>query len=88
MSNVIRFLEQLGNRPAMSHAEYMAAVDLLDADDAQKRALLEVDHDRLTDLLGGRERMICMVASPDQEDMPAKSPDEQEETPTDPEPER
>ena len=85
MSNVIRFLEQLGNRPAMPHAEYVAAVDLLDADDAQKRALLDVDRDRLNDLLGGRAKMICMVASPDQEDMPAKSPDEQEETPAEPE---
>lgn len=85
MSNVIRFLEQLGGRPAMAHAEYVAAVTALDADDAQKRALLDEDRDRLNHLLGGRTTMICMVASPDQEDAPERSPDDQEEAPAEPE---
>jgi hypothetical protein len=82
MSNVIRFLETLGAQPAMSNAEYAAAVAHLDAAPEPKRALLGRNPVELSDLLGGRARMICMVATPQPDSVPDRSPDEQEqETP-------
>lgn len=81
MSNVVRFLETLGAQPAMSNADYAAAVAYLDAGEAPKRALLDRDSVELTGLLGGRARMICMVATPQPDNVPERSPDEQEQDP-------
>jgi hypothetical protein len=84
MSNVIRMLETMGAQPAMTPGEYAAAVRLLDTDEAQRKALLERDADTLNALLGGRPRMICMIATPQEEDAPARAPDEQEDAPSEP----
>ena len=79
MSNVIAFLESLGNNAAQSQLagdEYVAAVDALGLDDAPRQALLARDAAGLNDLLGGRSKMICALFPADQE--PQKD-DEQEE---------
>lgn len=64
MSNVIQFLEALGSNPSMtrlSAGDYAATVAALDADEAQRQALIARDHAALNDLLGGREKMACMI---------------------------
>lgn len=69
MTNVIRFLESLGSKPALSTADYTATVAALDADDAQRKLLLNRDCGALNDLIGGRERMVCSVWKPEEEPM-------------------
>ncbi|MGH8076816.1 MAG: hypothetical protein ACREPE_05760 [Lysobacter sp.] len=71
MSNVIQFLESLGRNSALtqlSAAEYAATVAALDANDEQRHALLTGDHAGLTDLLGGREQLLCVVFAPDEQE--------------------
>ncbi len=65
MSNVIQFLEAAGRTPTMSPAHYAAAVQALDVNDAQRQALLARDHAGLNDLLDGRTKMYCYIATPD-----------------------
>ena len=82
MSNVIRFLETLGNNPAQSRlsaAEYAAAVAVLDVDDAERQALLNRDQVALNDLLGGREKMLCLV-------WPSDEPGKEDDQPGDEQP--
>jgi hypothetical protein len=65
----MQFLEALGRDAAlsrMSPAEFAAAVDGLDADDSVRQALLERDATRLGDLLGGRQKMWCVLMTPDE----------------------
>lgn len=78
MSTVIRFMETLGQNPATSASEYAAAVALLDTGAAQREALLHADVDTLNALLGGRSRMVCMVA-PSEEEAPERAPDKDDE---------
>lgn len=91
MSNVIAFLESLGKNPALAEAaneDYAAAVDALGLDDAPRQALLDRDASALSDLLGGRSKMVCALFPAD--DQPAKeqeddvpqedSPDEKKES--------
>lgn len=64
MSNAIRFLEAMGNdasRGRLSAAEYANAVAQLDADESQRRALMERDHAALNDTLGGRVKMLHSI---------------------------
>jgi hypothetical protein len=64
MSNMVRFLETLGSNPALtklSAAEFEAIVATLDVDDAQRQALIARDDAALSDMLGGRERMLCVI---------------------------
>lgn len=64
MSNVIAFLEEMGNNAALasqSPEDYAAAVDALGLDDAPRKALLDRDPAALNDLLGGRLRMMCFL---------------------------
>lgn len=75
MSSVIRFLEAQGSRPALSATEYVAAVAALDADDVQRQALLDRDHDALGELLHARPKMFFYINTP--------SPDDQESVPDD-----
>lgn len=75
MSNVIRFLESLGQRPAMSAMEYAAAVRAADVSEAQAEALLAREGQLLGDLVGGRSRVFCAIAMPED--------DEAEQTPAD-----
>lgn len=68
MSNVIQFLETLGSNPAkarFSTTQYAAAVASLDLGDQQRRAMLDRDHAALNELLGGREKLYCLVATAD-----------------------
>ena len=63
MSNVIAFLESLGRSaaPAPTAAELADAVAALPVGDDAKSALLAGDTGTLSDLLGGRPKMICML---------------------------
>ncbi len=75
MSNVIQFLEAMGRKPALSPADYAASVAALEVDDAQRQALLERDHAGLNELLDGRVKMFCVIATPD-ERAPNDAPDQ------------
>ena len=69
MSNVIQFLEAMGRNPGLSRlsaADYAASVAALDLQDEQRDALLTRDQDALNGLLGGRTKMYCYVARPDE----------------------
>lgn len=74
MSNVIQFLEAAGQGVALAPVDYETAVASLDIDDAQREALFGRDHARLSDLLDGRIKMMCIVHAPLREDEP--SPDD------------
>lgn len=91
MSNVIAFLEQMGNNPALasqSPEDYAAAVDALGLDDAPRQALLERDPSALNDLLGGRPKMMCFLFPADGEknNEDGEVPDGESEVPADDEP--
>ena len=76
MSNMVRFLETLGSNPALtklSAAEFEAIVATLDVDNAQRQALIARDNAALNDLLGGRERMLCVIWPADE---PARENDQ------------
>lgn len=60
MSNVIQFLESMGRNPAMSAAQYAAAVDALNVSDSQKLALSQRDHAQLNVLLGGSVKPMML----------------------------
>ena len=80
MSNVVQFIERLGRDPkGLSIADYTASVAALDIDEEQRRALLERDQDALSALLGGREKMMCVV-------WPADEPGRQDDQPGDEQP--
>jgi hypothetical protein len=82
MSNMVRFLETLGSNPALtklSAAEFEAMVANLDVDDAQRQALVARDGAALNDMLGGRERMLCVI-------WPADEPVRENDQPGDDEP--
>lgn len=64
MSNDIQFLATLGRSPSLSSADYQSAVDALDLDGEQRRALLHRDSRALNSLLQGRAAMRCAVFSP------------------------
>ena len=71
MSNVIAFLESLGNNAAQSQLSgdaYVAAVDALALDDAPRQALLDRDADALSSLMGGRLKMMCLLFPADGEE--------------------
>jgi len=71
MSNVIAFLEEMGNNPALasqSPEDYAAAVDALGLDDAPRQALLDRDPSALNGLLGGRPQMMCILFPADGEE--------------------
>jgi hypothetical protein len=81
MSNVIRFLESVGSKP-LTAAEYAATVAVLNVEDSERKALFDCDREALSDLLGGRSKMYCVVVAPDEEDAPEapeEFPDEQPE---------
>ncbi|MFS8064399.1 MAG: hypothetical protein ACMG5Z_07395 [Luteimonas sp.] len=62
MSNVIRFLESMGSQP-ISAADSAATVVALEVNASQRQALLDRDHTALSDLLGGRKEMRCLIFS-------------------------
>lgn len=71
MSNVIAFLEKMGNNAALANQapeDYAAAVDALGLDDAPRQALLDRDASALNGLLGGRMQMMCLLFPADGEE--------------------
>lgn len=75
MSNVITFLEQLGQDPTLagrSPEAYAAAVDALGLDNAPREALLARDAETLSGLLGGRVQMMCFLFPADGDDQKSK----------------
>ncbi len=96
MSNVITFLESLGQDANLSRQtpeQFAAAVAALDLEDAPRTALLARDATRLNDLLGGRDRILCALfpaeddnqKSQEDEDQPLDDvPDDAQETPRQP----
>lgn len=80
MSNAIRFLESIGASASLqAAADYAAAVAALDAEPAQKSALLDRDVAALAHLLDARPTMFCMILAPDEgkEDPSREQSDEQ-----------
>lgn len=74
MSNVIQFLESMGNNAAlstMSPDEYSAAVKALDVDDAAQHALLNRDTEALNGTIGKYKKMMMIL-------MPAEDDDQGE----------
>lgn len=67
MSNVIRFLEDMGGMPALTAAEYAANVAALNAGTPQKQALLDRDPDALNGLLSGRKKLLCAIFAEDED---------------------
>ena len=68
MSDVIRVLEELGRNPSLSMAgneKYFASVSASALDSAQRHALLGRDMDALNELVGGRNTMRCLIATPE-----------------------
>jgi hypothetical protein len=68
MSAVIRVLEELGRNPSLSVAcdeKYFASVSAPALDAAQRRALLGGDMEALNALVGGRNTMRCLIATPE-----------------------
>lgn len=71
MSNVVQVLERLGASAVMDQdaisrlIESFAAEQEVDVD--QRRLLLSRDSLSLTDVLGGRARMVCAIYAPDEQ---------------------
>ncbi len=87
MSNAIQFLEALGASPASANRDaeaYARALSVVDVDEAQRHALIGRDADALGRLLDGRERMLCMVSTPDGGETPDE-PDKSDESGDEPE---
>lgn len=77
MSNAIRFLETLGQDPALSRLpkeQLKTVVDSLELDAAQRDALLAGDPAALGQLIGGRARMIGLIWEPGPEIPPDGTP--------------
>lgn len=80
MSNVIQFLESLGNNSAsrlFSSEDYDALIATLDVEVSERQALLDRDRSALNDLLGGRPKMMCLIWSPEEE--PMRKDDDQQD---------
>lgn len=70
MSNVIQFLESMGRNPnltRLSATEYAMTVAALGIENAEKDALLARDESVLSNLLGGRGMMRCMIMVPEEQ---------------------
>jgi hypothetical protein len=79
MSNVVQFLEALARNPKpLSAEDFAAAVADAQLDQASKEALLLRDANALNELLGGRTKMICMIA-PAENDEPQQDEDRESE---------
>jgi len=79
MSNVIGFLESVGQDAALRHAaqgELKLALSGAQIDPALQIAILNNDQDRLTALLGARTNLVCGVLPGKEDD------DEGEEAPS------
>lgn len=71
MSNVIDFLERMGQDAKLRYAvgeEFEAALAAADIDPAVRAALVDADQSRLEALLGASANVCCMVQRPDEGD--------------------
>lgn len=68
VTDVVGFLESLGSRSQdVSSDAYAAEVAALQIDEAQREALTLRDVALLSEAMGGRAAMMCMIWAPDQE---------------------
>lgn len=74
MSNAIRFLETLGQNPALPTDQLQALIDGLDVDPAQREALRQGDSAALNELIGGRAKMMCLIIAPGDEPQEGDAP--------------
>lgn len=68
MSNVIRVLEDLGRHPSICVArndEYAASIAASVLDAPQRHAFLDRDAKALNDLVGARDTLRCLIATPE-----------------------
>lgn len=76
MTDVVGFLESLGSRSQdVSSEAYAAEVAALQLDAVQREALVLRDPAALSEAVGGRAAMMCMIWAPDQE--PAREDESQ-----------
>lgn len=77
MSAVIRFIESIGQNSSaryMTAADYEAAINALEIAEEEAVALKGMDSTAISDALGGRSKMVCMIWAPDQQ--PGKEDDQ------------
>ncbi len=90
MSNVLQFLEAMGQSAALSRLspdQYAAMVASLESDEPIHRALMARDPAALGEALGGRHTMVCAIFAPDDDvpdddrrgDEPDQEPDDERE---------
>ena len=82
MSNVIQFLESIGQDAAladMSSEEYVTAVKALGVDDVAQHALLNRDHAALNGFLGGRMKMMMALVPAEDDDQGEGKDDKQDD---------
>ena len=78
MSNAISFLENAGSSAlfsSYSEREYQEIVASLDVDISHRLSLQEKDAGKLAVALCGREQMICMIAMPEEDELPIEDDD-------------
>jgi len=81
MSNAIRFLESLGQNPALSRLsadQLQEMIDSLELSGNESEALRRQDAAALADALEKRAPLYCILWEPGQEPNPLDSPDEKE----------
>lgn len=83
MSNVVSLIARLA--VSMDPVDDRAIAALTDVSDDVREALLARDVDRLRTLAGASANVACLVFTPDENDepMPDRAPDEDEDDPTD-----
>lgn len=84
MSNVVQFLEMMGSNAAaarMTGIDFERAIQMLDADECAKSALLHRDEVKLSEALNGRSVMYCLICAPDDEDQKGGDQENEQEDP-------
>jgi hypothetical protein len=80
MSNIIQFLESMGQDAALSTMpaeDYIAKVKTLVVDDVAQHALLNRDLEALNSMLGGRMKMMMMLVPAEDDEGEDKQDDDQ-----------
>lgn len=82
MSNVIDFLERMGQDAKLRYAvgeEFETALAAADIDPAVRAALVDADRSRLEALLGASANVCCMVQKPDPDEGEGLDEDEDDD---------